>query len=76
MKFAEWLFQQVDRDDYVGDLARKVEDDEQFPESGGRAIYEGYFETFDAEVQAGQTMPFAFNLEKAVLFDPSTGRRL
>ncbi len=51
MKFAEWLFQQVDRDDYVGDLARKVEDDEQFPESGGRAIYEGYFETFDTEVQ-------------------------
>jgi uncharacterized protein YozE (UPF0346 family) len=52
MKFAEWLFQQIDRDDYIGDLARRVEDDELFPESGGRAIYEGYFETFDAEVQA------------------------
>ena len=52
MKFAEWLFQQVDRDDYVGDLARQVEDDELFPESGGRPIYEGYFETFDDEVQS------------------------
>ncbi len=52
MKFADWLFEQVDRDDYIGDLARKVEDDEQFPDSGGRAIYEGYFETFDPEVQA------------------------
>jgi multiple sugar transport system ATP-binding protein len=30
----------------------------------------------DADVQAGQTMPFAFNLEKAVLFDPATGRRI
>jgi multiple sugar transport system ATP-binding protein len=30
----------------------------------------------DADVRPGQTIPFAFNLEKAVLFDPSTGRRL
>jgi len=30
----------------------------------------------DAEVQPGQTVPFAFNLEKAILFDPATGRRL
>ncbi len=30
----------------------------------------------DAEVRPGQTMPFAFNLEKAVLFDPATGRRI
>ena len=51
MKFAEWLLQQVDREDYVGDLARKVEADERFPKSGGRAIYEGYFETFDRDVQ-------------------------
>ena len=28
----------------------------------------------DADVQPGQTMPFAFNLEKAVLFDPATVR--
>jgi multiple sugar transport system ATP-binding protein len=30
----------------------------------------------DADIQPGQTMPFAFNLEKAVLFDPTTGLRL
>jgi multiple sugar transport system ATP-binding protein len=29
----------------------------------------------DAEVKAGQTVPFAFNLDKAVLFDPESGRR-
>jgi multiple sugar transport system ATP-binding protein len=30
----------------------------------------------DAEVKAGQTVPFAFNLDKAVLFDPASGLRL
>jgi multiple sugar transport system ATP-binding protein len=30
----------------------------------------------DADVRPGQTMPFAFNLEKAVLFDPQSGQRL
>jgi multiple sugar transport system ATP-binding protein len=30
----------------------------------------------DADVRPGQVMPFAFNLEKAVLFDPATGRRI
>ena len=30
----------------------------------------------DAEVKAGQTVPFAFNLDKAVLFDPASGVRL
>jgi multiple sugar transport system ATP-binding protein len=30
----------------------------------------------DADVRPGQIMPFAFNLEKAVLFDPATGRRI
>ena len=52
MKFADWLFEQLERDDYVGDLARRVEGDDLFPDSGNREIYEGYFETFDAEVQA------------------------
>ena len=52
MKFADWLFEQLEREDYVGDLARRVEGDDLFPDSGGRAIYEGYFETFDDEVQA------------------------
>jgi multiple sugar transport system ATP-binding protein len=30
----------------------------------------------DADVKAGQTMPFAFNLDKAVVFDPASGMRL
>ncbi len=30
----------------------------------------------DADVKAGARMPFAFNLDKAVLFDPGTGLRL
>ena len=30
----------------------------------------------DVPVRAGQIMPFAFNLDKAVLFDPQTGLRL
>jgi len=30
----------------------------------------------DADVKAGETMPFAFNLDKAVLFDPGSGKRL
>jgi multiple sugar transport system ATP-binding protein len=30
----------------------------------------------DADVKPGQTVPFAFNLDKAVLFDPTTQKRL
>ncbi len=30
----------------------------------------------DAIVKAGDTVPFAFNLDKAVLFDPGTEKRL
>ncbi len=30
----------------------------------------------DAQVKAGQVIPFAFNLEKAVLFEPASGVRL
>jgi multiple sugar transport system ATP-binding protein len=30
----------------------------------------------DAEVRPGQTLAFAFNLDKAVVFDPGSGRRL
>ena len=30
----------------------------------------------DADVRPGQMAPFAFNMEKAVLFDPETKRRL
>jgi multiple sugar transport system ATP-binding protein len=30
----------------------------------------------ETEVQPGQTVPFAFNLDKALLFDPASGARL
>ena len=30
----------------------------------------------DADVKPGETVPFAFNLEKAILFDPKTEKRL
>jgi multiple sugar transport system ATP-binding protein len=30
----------------------------------------------DADVRPGQVLPFAFNLDKAVVFDPASGRRL
>ena len=30
----------------------------------------------DADVRVGQSHAFAFNLDKAVLFDPSTTRRI
>ena len=30
----------------------------------------------DTEVRAGQSHAFAFNLDKAVLFDPQTTRRI
>ncbi len=30
----------------------------------------------DADVKSGETVPFAFNLEKAVLFDPASQKRL
>lgn len=41
--FHTWLFEQADRPDEVGELARSVKDDERFPDHGGRAIYDGYF---------------------------------
>jgi multiple sugar transport system ATP-binding protein len=30
----------------------------------------------DADVRPGQTLSFAFNLDKAVVFDPESGQRL
>lgn len=41
--FRTWLFEQADRPDEVGKLAQSVRDDDNFPEHGGRAIYDGYF---------------------------------
>ena len=41
--FHTWLFEQADRPDEVGKLAQSVRGDENFPEHGGKAIYDGYF---------------------------------
>ena len=43
--FRKWLSAQADRPDIVGELALSVKDDEHFPEHGGKAIFEGYFES-------------------------------
>jgi len=52
MTFSSWLLEQLEREDVIGELARQVESDDLFPEHGNRAIFEGYFETFDPETQA------------------------
>ncbi|WP_207456349.1 hypothetical protein [Desertivibrio insolitus] len=50
--FREWLHTQQDRSDEIGAFAQKVLADPLFPEHGGRAIYDGYFETgFDDETR-------------------------
>ncbi|MFU8945438.1 YozE family protein [Mycetocola zhadangensis] len=41
--FSGWLAEQTERDDVVGELARSVRGDEQFPEHGDKAIFDGYF---------------------------------
>ena len=43
--FPEWLAQQTDRGDDVAEFAREVGRLDDFPDSGSRSIYEGYFET-------------------------------
>jgi hypothetical protein len=43
--FAAWLAAQSTRSDEVGELANHVAGLGDFPESGGKAIYDGYFET-------------------------------
>lgn len=43
--FPEWLAGQTDRGDETAEFAQQVAHLTDFPESGGRAIYEGYFET-------------------------------
>jgi nitrogen fixation NifU-like protein len=52
MTFASWLKDQLEREDMIGDLARRVQGDDLFPEHGNRSIYEGYFESSDKDVQA------------------------
>jgi uncharacterized protein YozE (UPF0346 family) len=42
MTFKEYLDQQVDRDDLVGDFARDAIEDRAFPHSTDREVYERY----------------------------------
>ena len=43
--FPAWLAAQDTRSDEVGELAKHVAGLGDFPQSGGKAIYDGYFET-------------------------------
>ena len=45
LTFPEWLAEQRDRGDEVAEFAKEVASLTDFPESGGKAIYDGYFET-------------------------------
>ena len=43
--FPEWLREQEGRGDDVAEFAREVARLDDFPDSGGKFIYDGYFET-------------------------------
>jgi hypothetical protein len=43
--FPAWLKEQEYRSDDVGAFAKEVAGRDDFPASGGKAIYDGYFET-------------------------------
>ena len=43
--FPAWLTEQEGRGDAVATLAQQVAHVHDFPESGGKAIYDGWFET-------------------------------
>ena len=43
--FPAWLSEQDYRGDEIGEFAKEVARLTDFPESGGKAIYDGYFET-------------------------------
>ena len=43
--FPAWLKEQEYRSDEVGEFAKQVSRRGDLPESGGKAIYDGYFET-------------------------------
>jgi hypothetical protein len=45
LTFPEWLAEQRNRGDEIAEFAREVARLDDFPESGGKAIYDGYFET-------------------------------
>ncbi|WP_150307149.1 YozE family protein [Planctomonas psychrotolerans] len=50
--FPDWLAAQNDRGDVVSELAADVAARSDFPENGGKPIYEGYFEAESDELQA------------------------
>jgi len=58
--FRTWLFEQADRPDEVGELAKSVQHDELFPDSGGKAIYEGYFGSVSEPAKAGSAFERAW----------------
>ncbi|MGN6445771.1 hypothetical protein [Amnibacterium sp.] len=43
--FPAWLAEQEYRGDDIGEFAKEVAHLTDFPDSGGKAIYDGYFET-------------------------------
>ena len=43
--FPAWLKEQDYRGDEIGEFAKEVARLGDFPDSGGKAIYDGYFET-------------------------------
>ena len=45
LTFPHWLTEQQPRTDDVGGFAREVAELTDFPDSGGKAIFDGYFET-------------------------------
>ncbi|HEV7623835.1 MAG TPA: hypothetical protein VGO26_06850 [Amnibacterium sp.] len=51
LTFPAWLKAQEYRTDEVGDFAKQVARLDDFPDSGGKAIYDGYFETVPADQQ-------------------------
>jgi hypothetical protein len=51
LTFPEWLAEQQDRGDHIAEFAKEVAHLTDFPSSGGKAIYDGYFETALPEQQ-------------------------
>jgi hypothetical protein len=43
--FPDWLSDQRYRGDEIGEFAKRVARLDDFPTSGGKSIYDGYFET-------------------------------
>ncbi len=52
LTFPAWLKEQEYRSDEIGDFAKQVAKLSDFPDSGGKAIYDGYFETETSDRRA------------------------